>query len=68
VPARRPEDRALIASIAAHASWARTANPAARTANARKAFADCFEREADPDCLLPPAERARRPRDTRGAA
>jgi hypothetical protein len=46
----------------------RTANPAARTANARKAFADCFEREADPDCLLPPAERARRPRDTRRAA
>jgi hypothetical protein len=67
VPARRPEDRALIASIAAHASWARTANPAARTANARKAFADCFQREAYPDCLLPPAERARRAEHLRKA-
>ena len=60
MPARRPEDRALIASIAAHASWARTPVPSVRTANARRAFADRFEREADPDGTLPPDERARR--------
>jgi hypothetical protein len=67
VPARRPEDRALIASIAAHASWARTPDPSVRTANARRAFADRFEREADPDGTLPPDERARRAEHLRRA-
>ncbi len=58
--ARSPEDRALIARIAAHDSWAKTADRSARTSNARAAFADRFEREVDPDGALPPAERARR--------
>ncbi|PWW24922.1 hypothetical protein JD79_04114 [Geodermatophilus normandii] len=67
MPARRPEDRSVIASIAAHSSWANTADPAARTANARRAFRDRFEREADPDGVLPPAERARRAEHLRKA-
>jgi hypothetical protein len=67
VPARSPEDRALIASIAAHASWAGTTDPGARTANARRAFTDRFERQVDPDGTLPPAERARRAEHARKA-
>jgi hypothetical protein len=67
VPARSPEDRALIASIAAHASWARTTDPGARTANARRAFTDRFERQVDPDGTLPAAERARRAEHARKA-
>ncbi|WP_100502176.1 hypothetical protein [Geodermatophilus chilensis] len=67
MPARRPEDRALIASIAAHTSWANTTDPAARTAKARAAFTDRFEREADPDGTLPADERARRAEHLRRA-
>jgi hypothetical protein len=39
----------------------------ATTANARAAFLTRFEREADPDGLLPPAERQRRARQLRSA-
>ena len=46
--------------MAAHASWARTTDPSARTANARRAFLDRFERQVDPEGELPPDERARR--------
>ncbi|MGR7023407.1 hypothetical protein [Geodermatophilus sp. URMC 62] len=67
MPAHSPEARALVASIAAHSSWARTADPAARTANARQALAERFEREADPDGVLPAAERARRAEHLRSA-
>lgn len=65
--ARTPEDRALVARIAAHQSWANTADPAARTAPARKAALDRFEREVDPDGVLPAAERARRAEHARKA-
>lgn len=51
-------DRVLQARIAAHASWAQTKDRAARTANARKALLDKFERAVDPDGLLTPDERA----------
>jgi hypothetical protein len=37
------------------------------TAAARKAFADRFEREVDPDGVLSPAERARRAESARKA-
>src|SRR5689334_15376757 len=40
-----PEQRILRARIAAHESWARTPDPAARTAAARKAAHDRFERQ-----------------------
>ncbi|MBF6102322.1 hypothetical protein IU510_30345 [Nocardia cyriacigeorgica] len=50
----------LRGRIGAYESWARTEDRPARTANARKTFLDRFEREADPDGKLSPAERARR--------
>ncbi len=53
-------DRSLIARLAAHESWANTADPSARTAPARRVFLDRFERQVDPDGVLLPAERARR--------
>ncbi|SNX96068.1 hypothetical protein SAMN06893097_103237 [Geodermatophilus sabuli] len=53
-------DRSLIARLAAHESWANTTDPSARTAPARRAMLDRFERQVDPDGVLSPAERARR--------
>lgn len=41
-----PQQRTLRARIAAHASWANTADPAARTAPARAAYLDRFTEEA----------------------
>jgi hypothetical protein len=57
---RTAGERALHARLAAHALHARVADPTAHTAPARRAFLDRFEREVDPDGVLPPAERARR--------
>lgn len=59
--------RSLRAKIAAHTSWANTVNRAARTAAARKAAHDQFERQVDPDGVLLPAERARRAESARRA-
>ena len=53
-------DRSLIARLAAHESWARTADPSARTEPARRALLDRFERQVDPDGVLSPEERVRR--------
>src|SRR3712207_4452641 len=53
-------DRSLIARLAAHESWADTADPSARTAPARRALLDRFERQVDPDGVLSSADRARR--------
>ena len=60
-PARRmsAEERELRARLAAHAMHARNDSRAV-TANARRAFLDRFEREVDPDGVLPVAERLRR--------
>ncbi len=38
MPADSPAERSLVAAIAAHESWARTANRTARTAPARAAL------------------------------
>ncbi|MEX2621152.1 MAG: hypothetical protein WD250_13145 [Egibacteraceae bacterium] len=46
--------------MAAHASWAKTSDPAARTAPAREAMRTRFLDEVDPDRVLPEAERVRR--------
>lgn len=62
-----PSERNLRARIAAHRSWQNTTDPAARTANARKAALDRFEREVDPDGTLPDAERTRRAAHARAA-
>jgi hypothetical protein len=61
------EERSMKASIAAHESWARTENRTARTAAARKAMHDKFEREVDPHGTLLPAERAVRAEHARRA-
>lgn len=60
-------DRSLIARLAAHQSWANTADRTARTAPARRALLDGFERQVDPDGVLEPAERARRAEHARKA-
>ena len=54
-----PEQRILRARIGAYAMHAKH-DPKETTANGRKAFLDRFEREVDPDGVLPPTERARR--------
>jgi len=53
-----PQQRRRRARIAAHASWANTADRAARTAAGTKAFLDRFERQVDPEGVLPEETRA----------
>lgn len=60
-------EKSLRGQIAAHESWSRTTDRAARTANARKAMLDKFDRLVDPDGTLAPAERARRAEHARKA-
>ena len=60
MPDLTPAERTLRARLAAHESWAATADPTARTAPARDTFLERFERQVDPDGILDPAERARR--------
>jgi hypothetical protein len=62
-----PEQRTMRARLAAHRSWANTADPLERTAPARRAAMDRFEREVDPDGTLSPKERARRAESARKA-
>lgn len=62
-----PSNRQLIGAIGAHESWARTEDRSARTANARTAFRERFEREVDPLGELDPAERERRAEHARKA-
>ncbi|QOW00624.1 hypothetical protein RCF27_10260 [Rhodococcus pyridinivorans] len=62
-----PSERKLRAEIAAHESWAKTDDRAARTANARKAALDRFEREVDPNGELTPQERSKRAEHARKA-
>lgn len=61
-----PAQRSLNARLAAHARWSKS-DPVSGTAAARKAFADRFDREVDPDGVLTPAERARRAQSARKA-
>lgn len=67
MPARPPATRSMAAAIGAHASWAATADPVARTAPARAALVAKFEREVDPEGVLDPVERARRASHARSA-
>ncbi|MET9025616.1 hypothetical protein ABZW96_08315 [Nocardia sp. NPDC004168] len=62
-----PVERTLQARIAAHESWAKTSDRAARTAKARAAMASKFDRIVDPDGLLSPEERAYRADQARKA-
>lgn len=52
--------RQLRARLAVFTSWANTSDPSARTAPARAAANNRFERQVDPDGTLPPEQRARR--------
>lgn len=54
------DERTLLARSAAHASWAKTTDPTARTAPGRAAADLRFHNEVDPTGVLDPAERARR--------
>jgi hypothetical protein len=60
-------EKSLLASAAAHESWARTPDRSARTLPARLAMYERWERMADPDGVLPPVERARRAENFRQA-
>jgi hypothetical protein len=60
-------DRAMRARIAAHLSWAKTADPASRTKPARDALLARFEREVDSEGVLAAEERARRAASARRA-
>ena len=60
-----PAERSLRGQIAAHHSWAHTPDRPARTAKARQAALDRFEKEVDPEGVLMPAERARRAANAR---
>jgi hypothetical protein len=62
-----PQERTLRARMAAHVMWAHTADRTKRTAPARKAAMDRFERAVDPDGVLDPDERARRADSARSA-
>ncbi len=62
-----PQTRRLAGQIAAHISWSRTEDRSARTAAARKAMLDRFEREVDPGSTLAPVDRARRAEHARKA-
>lgn len=61
------QERNLIARMGAHASWAATEDRSARTAPARRAMLDRFERQVDPNGLLTATERARRAESARRA-
>lgn len=60
-------ERTLRSQIAAHESWANTADRPARTAKARAKFDERFDDEVDPKRELPPAERAKRAEHARKA-
>lgn len=53
-------ERSQLAKKAAHISWINTEDRSARTANARMALEQKFERMADPDGVLSENERAKR--------
>jgi hypothetical protein len=61
-----PEQRALRARIAAHTRWSQQ-DRREGTAAARAAFNDRFERQVDPDGVLPHDERLRRAERARKA-
>ena len=60
MPDTTPEDKVLAGRAAAYKSWAHTPDRSARTAPARRAMLEKFEREVDPNNELTPAERAKR--------
>lgn len=66
VASKIPEHGVPVARLAAHTKWA-TTDPVAGTEAARSAALLRFERQVDPDGVLPPQERARRAESLRKA-
>lgn len=62
-----PEQRSLRSRMAAHRSWACTADRTERTRPAREAFMRRFEDEVDPERKLSLNERIRRAEQARKA-
>ncbi|MGI8311819.1 hypothetical protein [Saccharopolyspora hattusasensis] len=62
-----PAQRSRRARVAAHASWANTADRAARTSHGTRAFLARFEQQVDPLGQLDPREREVRARHARMA-
>lgn len=62
-----PAERSLYGKLGAHISWAKTPDRPARTRPARNGLERKFEREADPNNELTPAERAKRTEHVRKA-
>lgn len=64
-----PAERSMRARIAAHSRLANASEADRRdmTAAARRAFADRWERQVDPDGVLAPEERARRAEHAKAA-
>jgi hypothetical protein len=65
--AKDPEARRRYGSIGAHTQWSRETDRTARTAGARAAFLDRFEREVDPEGALPAEQRAKMAANARKA-
>ena len=65
--AREPSLRSAVARLAAHTSWAVTEDRTARTEPGRRGMLAKFEREVDPDGVLPLGERAKRAESARRA-
>lgn len=63
----RTEQQSWAGRIGAHVQWSREPDRTARTAKARQAFRDSFERQVDPDGRLDPATRARMAESARRA-
>jgi hypothetical protein len=66
-PRKPTAARTLGGRIGAYRRWARTSDWTAATAPAREAFMGRFEREVDPDGVLPERERAQRAQAARRA-
>jgi hypothetical protein len=62
-----PKERRLRAQLGAYSQWAKEPDRSARTAKARQAFRDRFEREVDPDGTLPTQVRAQMAEAARSA-
>lgn len=60
-----PQQRALRASIAANARWARDGDRKANGERGQAGLQGRFEREVDPDGILPEKERKRRAENAR---
>ena len=62
-----PKFSSAHASVAANTRWAHEPDRTAATAPARDALEARFERQVDPDGILPPDERAKRARNAKKA-